>query len=302
MEKVIKFILISFIFIIGLGILILDKMPKDDNIELMLKEWELEINKNFPHETVLGRINGVSFKDKFVIYDLTIYETSYETPNIIEFYKEHYEDFKYMLLYILSALNGIDNNGDKLVYMLFEIDYDIRVVINTKDDKSISWDIKKEELDEFVKQCKLTPTEALRKVLDIQIELVKLNIPVNENSEIQTRNITTEFMASTIEEGCLLIDIKTIDNLIVFEYLVDDTKLDFDFATLRALSQTDEGKMIFAEIFSEDVSFREFLNLIVLSQSNLGIMYKGVTLMDSVEIVLPYTILRNYCTMPKDIL
>ena len=298
MEKVIKFILISFISILILGIFILDKIPKEDNIELMLKEWELEINKNFPHDFELGRINGVSFKDKFVIYDITTYESS----NIIEFYKEHYEDFKYMLLYSFSYLNGTDDNGDKIVYMLFKVDYDIKVVINTIDGKSISWDITKEELEEFLKQCKLTPTEALRKVLNMHIELAKLNIPVNENSEIQVRNITTEFMASTIEEGCLLIDIKTIDNLIVFEYLVDDTKLDFDFATLRALSQTDEGKMIFAEIFSEDVSFREFLNLIVLSQSNLGIMYKGVTLMDSVEIVLPYTILRNYCTMPKDIL
>lgn len=298
MEKVIKFILISFIFIIGLGILILDKMPKDDNIELMLKEWELEINKNFPHDFELGRINGVSFKDKFVIYDITTYESS----NIIEFYKEHYEDFKYMLLYSFSYLNGTDDNGDKIVYMLFKVDYDIKVVINTIDVKSISWDITKEELEEFLKQCKLTPTEALRKVLNMHIELAKLNIPVNVNSEIQTRNLTTEFMASTIEEGCLLIDIKTIDNLIVFEYLVDDTKLDFDFATLRALSQTDEGKMIFAEIFAEDASFREFLNLIVLSQSNLGIMYKGVTSIDSVEIVLPYAILRNYCTIPQDIL
>ena len=65
MEKVIKFILISFISILILGIFILDKIPKEDNIELMLKEWELEINKNFPHDFELGRINGVSFKDKF---------------------------------------------------------------------------------------------------------------------------------------------------------------------------------------------------------------------------------------------
>ena len=301
MEKVIRFILIGFVFG-ALGVLIANEIPRKDSIELMLREWEMEVNKDFPHETPFGRINGVSFKDKFVVYDITIYEKFYPTSNIIEFYKEHYEDFKYMLLYGFSALNGIDNNVNKLVYLLFKVDYDIRVVVNIKDDKSISWDIKKEEFDEFLKQCKLTPTEALRKVLDIQIELVKLNIPVNVNSEIQNRNITTEFMASTIEEGYLLIDIKTIDNLIVFEYLVDDTNLDFDFATLRALSQTDEGKMIFAEIFAEDASFREFLNLFVVSQSNLGIMYKGITSMDAVEIVLPYTILRKYCTIPQDIL
>ncbi len=298
MEKVIRFILISFVSILLLGIFIFDKMPKDENIELMLKEWELEINKNFPHDFELGRINGVFFKDKFVIYDGTTYGTS----DIIDFYTEHYDDLKDILMYSLYCLNGTDRNGDKFVYMLFKIDYDTRFILNTIDGKSISWDTTKEELDEFFEQCEANPTEALKKVLDIDIKLAKLSFPVDENSEIQVRSLTTDFIASTLEDGICLIDIKTIDNLIVFEYLVDDTKLDFDFATLRALSQTDEGKMIFAEIFSEDVSFREFLNLIVLSQSNLGIMYKGVTLMDSVEIVLPYTILRNYCTMPKDIL
>ena len=298
MEKVIKFILISFISILILGIFILDKMPKEDNIELMLKEWELEINKNFPHDFELGRINGVSFKDKFVIYDIT----TYGTFDIIDFYTEHYGVLKNQLMYSLYCLNGTDCNGDKLVYLLFKTDYDIRTIINTIDGKSISWDITKEELDEFFTQCKANPTEALKKVIDIDIKLAKLSFPVDENSEIQVRSLTTDFIASTLEDGVYLIDIKSIDNLIEFEYLVDDTKLDFDFVDLRALSQTYEGKIIFAEIFAKDASFREFLNRMVLSQSTLGIKYKGVTSNDSVEFVLPYTILRKYCTLPQDIL
>lgn len=46
---------------------------------------------------------------------------------------------------------------------------------------------------------------------------------------------------------------------------------------------------------SEDADMMEFMNMLVLSQSNLIYRMKNVSSTDSVDVTIPYVILKNNC-------
>ena len=301
MEKVIKFILSSFVCIISvvvLGVIVLDFFKKISNdLENQLEDWQVELKKELPYKTLFGKIDSVFFEDRNVICIIKPKDISNTTTfvsdfyqkdekfNVINFYSAHYDDVKELLMYVFTVCNGNDN---KLVDILLKEEYDLRIVIKNDDVDSVCWDIQRYELEKILESPKIEPKEIYKKIVNLEVNIFKSNICIE--------TITDEVIDATVKNGIYPSNLHFVNDTIEYEILIDDTKTDFEI--LRERTQTYQGKEEFLMLFLEDKSFRDLLNLMVIAELDLNFKFIGVFSSDSLIINIPNPILKKYSVVP----
>ena len=88
---------------------------------------------------------------------------------IMQVYSDNYDEFKDMLKYSFIEMNGQGSLGNTFAHSLETKGLNISFKISTENKKSMSWNITGKDLSTFVDSCKLSPTTALKKVIDMQI-------------------------------------------------------------------------------------------------------------------------------------
>ncbi len=58
----------------------------------------------------------------------------------------------------------------------------------------------------------------------------------------------------------------------------------------------------FVQEFTQDKDIQEFIDLLVISRSNMVLVYRDGDSNKQVSIKLPYIILRNHCKVPQELL
>lgn len=199
-------------------------------------------------------------------------------------------------------MNGQGNLGNTFAHSLETKGLNICFKVSTENKKSMSWNITGKELSAFVDSCKLSPTTALKKVIDMQIKIANLKLPITTSDSPKATTVAINSIVGDVkDESCLLQSIKYEGNNLLFEYKVNEEGAK-DIKKLKD-REDDLGYMdALVQELVQDKDMLEFIGMLAISHSNMVLVYRESKSNEQISIKIPYIILRNHCKVPLELL
>ena len=300
MEKLFRYTIAILIVFTLTGIFIALNKPRPKltfNDKIRLSKIIAECNADLPREIgTIGYLDSMSFADETVTYSVRVKGND----KIMQVYSDNYDEFKDMLKYFFIEMNGQGNLGNAFPHSLEAKGLNICFKVSTENKKSMSWNITGKELSTFVDSCKLSPTTALKKVIDMQIKIVNLKLPVTTSDSSKATTVAINSIVGDVkDESCFLQSIKYEGNNLLFEYKVNDEGAK-DIKKLKDRENDLEFMYALVQELAQDKDVLEFIGLLAISHSNMVLVYKNSA--KQISLKLPYIILRNHCKIPEDLL
>ena len=302
MDKLFKYIIAVLIVCTLIGIFIALNMPRPKltfSDKMKLSQIIAECNTDLPREIgTIGYLDSVSFADETVTYAVSVKGDD----RIMQVYSDNYDEFKDMLKYSFIEMNGQRNLGNTFAHSLETKGLNICFKISMENKKSMSWNITGKELSTFVDSCKLSPTTALKKVIDMQIKIANLKLPVSASDSPKATTVAINSIVGDVkDESCLLQSIKYEGNNLLFVYKVHEEGAK-DIKRLKD-REDDLGYMdALVQEVVQDKDVLEFIGMLAISHSNMVLVYRESKSNEQISIEMPYTILRNHCKVPQELL
>lgn len=302
MDKLFKYIIAIFIACTLTGIFIALNIPRSKltfNEKMRLSKIIAECNTDLPREIgTIGYLDSMSFADGTITYAVSVKGDD----RIIQVYSDNYDEFKDMLKYSFIEMNGQGNLGNTFAHSLETKGLNICFKVSTENKKSMSWNITGKELSTFVDSCKLSPTTALKKVIDMQIKIANLKLPVTTSDSQKATTVAINSIVGDVkDESCLLQSIKCEGNNLLFVYKVNEEGAK-DIKRLKDREEDLDFMDAFVQELAQDKDVQEFIGMLALSHSNMVLVYREKASAKQFSLTLPYTILRNHCKVPQDLL
>ena len=302
MEKLFRYTIAILIVFTLTGIFIALNKPRPKltfNDKIRLSKIIAECNADLPREIgTIGYLDSMSFADETITYAVSVKGDD----RIMQVYSDNYDEFKDMLKYSFIEMNGQRNLGNTFAHSLEAKGLDICFKVNTDSNKSKSWTIKGRELSEFVDSCKFSPTTALKRVIDIQIKIANLKLPITTSDSPQATTVAINSIVGDVkDESCLLQAIKYERNNLLFEYKVNDEGMK-NIENLKERENDLKFMDAYVQELTRDKDVQEFIGMLAMSHSNMVLVYRGNDSAKQISLKLPYIILRNHCNMPQDLL
>ena len=302
MDKLFKYIIAIFIACTLTGIFIALNIPRSKltfNEKMRLSKIIAECNTDLPREIgTIGYLDSMSFADETITYAVSVKGDD----RIIQVYSDNYDEFKDMLKYSFIEMNGQGNLGNTFAHSLETKGLNICFKISTENKKSMSWNITGKELSAFVDSCKLSPTTALKKVIDMQIKIANLKLPVTTSDSLKATTVAINSIVGDVkDESCLLQSIKCEGNNLLFVYKVNEEGAK-DIKRLKDREEDLDFMDAFVQELAQDKDVQEFIGMLALSHSNMVLVYREKASAKQFSLTLPYTILRNHCKVPHNLL
>lgn len=218
MEKLFRYTIAILIVFTLTGIFIALNKPRPKltfNDKIHLSKIIAECNADLPREIgTIGYLDSMSFADETITYAVSVKGDD----RIMQVYSDNYDEFKDMLKYSFIEMNGQRNLGNTFAHSLEAKGLDICFKVYTESNKSKSWTITGREISEFVDSCKSSPTTALKRVIDMQIQIANLKLPVTTSDSPKATTVAiNSIVEDTKDESCLLQSIKYEGNNLLFE-------------------------------------------------------------------------------------
>ena len=302
MDKLFKYIIAIFIACALTGVFIALNIPRPKltfNEKMRLSKIIAECNTDLPREIgTIGYLDSMSFADETITYAVSVKGDD----RIIQVYSDNYDEFKDMLKYSVIEMNGQGNLGNIFVHSLETKGLNICFKVSTENKKSMSWNITGKELSTFVDSCKLSPTTALKKVIDMQIKIANLKLPVTTSDSLKATTVAINSIVGDVkDESCLLQSIKCEGNNLLFVYKVNEEGAK-DIKRLKDREEDLDFMDAFVQELAQDKDVQEFIGMLALSHSNMVLVYREKASAKQFSLTLPYTILRNHCKVPHNLL
>lgn len=295
MEKGFKFFLYAFVVILAGSIFFLEVSPIAE--ENKWKQLVSIVNAELPKEIgTIGYLDSITYENRTIYYMVSVNGDS----RISQVYTDNYDDFSEMLKYSILTMNGQHNMADLFANILANDDMNIAVRYYAPDKTFTEWKFSGKELKDFVDYCKISPTEALYKVIDMQVKIANLSLPMKPHDSSSVRSVVINSIESA-DEDCLLQSISHTGDDIIFEYKVDERK-DWDLNMIQKNSANEVFIENMASMMEEDADAKEFLGLIAIAHSNLVIKYIDLRSNKRAEVTIPYHVLRRHCSVPTFLL
>ena len=300
MEKLFKYILAILVVCTLVGIFVALNNPRPKltfNDKIRLRQIITRCNADLPREIgTIGYLDSMSFADETITYAVSVKGDD----RIMQVYSDNYDEFKDMLKYSFIEMNGQGNLGNIFAHSLETKGLNICFKVSTENKKSMSWNITGKELSAFVDSCKLSPTTALKKVIDMQIKIVNLKLPVTTSDSSKATTVAINSIVGDVkDESCFLQSIKYEGNNLLFEYKVNEEGAK-DIKKLKDRENDLEFMDALVQELAQDKDVLEFIGLLAISHSNMVLVYKNSA--KQISLKLPYIILRNHCKIPEDLL
>ena len=300
MEKLFKYILAILVVCTLVGIVVALNNPRPKltfNDKIRLRQIITRCNADLPREIgTIGYLDSMSFADETITYAVSVKGDD----RIMQVYSDNYDEFKDMLKYSFIEMNGQKNLGNTFAHCLEAKGLNICFKVSTENKKSMSWNITGKELSAFVDSCKLSPTTALKKVIDMQIKIVNLKLPVTTSDSSKATTVAINRIVGDVkDESCFLQSIQYEGNNLLFEYKVNDEGAK-DIKKLKDRENDLEFMDALVQELAQDKDVLEFIGLLAISHSNMVLVYKNSA--KQISLKLPYIILRNHCKIPEDLL
>lgn len=302
MDKLFKYIIAIFIACTLIGIFIALNKPRPKltfSDKMKLSQIIAECNANLPREIgTIGYLDSMSFANETITYAVSVKGDD----RIIQVYSDNYDEFKDMLKYSFIEMNGQGNLGNIFAHSLETKGLNICFKVSTENKKSMSWNITGKELSTFVDSCKLSPTTALKKVIDMQIRIANLKLPVTTSDSPKATTVAINSIVGDVkDESCLLQSIKYEGNNLLFVYKVNEEGAK-DIKRLKDREEDLDFMDAFVQELAQDKDVQEFIGMLALSHSNMVLVYREKASAKQFPLTLPYTILRNHCKVPQNLL
>lgn len=302
MDKLFKYIIAIFIACTLIGIFIALNKPRPKltfSDKMKLSQIIAECNANLPREIgTIGYLDSMSFANETITYAVSVKGDD----RIIQVYSDNYDEFKDMLKYSFIEMNGQGNLGNIFAHSLETKGLNICFKVSTENKKSMSWNITGKELSAFVDSCKLSPTTALKKVIDMQIKIANLKLPVTTSDSPKATTVAINSIVGDVkDESCLLQSIKCEGNNLLFVYKVNEEGAK-DIKRLKDREEDLDFMDAFVQELAQDKDVQEFIGMLALSHSNMVLVYREKASAKQFSLTLPYTILRNHCKVPQNLL
>ena len=302
MGKLFKYIIVLLIVCTFIGIFIALNMPRPKltfSDKMKLSQIIAECNANLPREIgTIGYLDSMSFANETITYAVSVKGDD----RIMQVYSDNYDEFKDMLKYSFIEMNGQGNLGNTFAHSLETKGLNICFKVSTENKKSMSWNITGKELSAFVDSCKLSPTTALKKVIDMQIKIANLKLPVTASDSPKATTVAINSIVGNVKaESCLLQSIKYEGNNLLFEYKVNEEGVK-NIERLKDREEDLDFMDAFVQELAQDKDVLEFIGMLATSHSNMVLVYRESKSNEQISIVLPYTILRNHCKVPQNLL
>lgn len=300
MEKLFKYILAILVVCTLVGIFVALNNPRPKltfNDKIRLRQIITRCNADLPREIgTIGYLDSMSFADETITYAVRVKGDD----RIMQVYSDNYDEFKDMLKYSFIEMNGQGSLGNTFAHSLETKGLNICFKVSTENKKSMSWNITGKELSAFVDSCKLSPTTALKKVIDMQIKIVNLKLPVTTSDSSKATTVAINSIVGDVkDESCFLQSIKYEGNNLLFEYKVNEEGAK-DIKKLKDRENDLEFMDALVQELAQDKDVLEFIGLLAISHSNMVLVYKNSA--KQISLKLPYIILRNHCKIPEDLL
>lgn len=267
--------------------------------KMKLSQIIAECNADLPREIgTIGYLDSMSFADETITYAVSV-----KGDNIImQVYSDNYDEFKDMLKYSFIEMNGQGNLGNTFAHCLETKGLNICFKVSTENNKSMSWNITGKELSAFVDSCKLSPTTTLKKVIDTHIKIANLKLPVTTSDSPKATTVAINSIVGNVkDESCLLQEIKYEGNYLLFEYKVNEESMK-DLENLKGREDDLELLNAFVQELAQDKDVLELIGMLAISHSNMVLVYRENASAKQISLTLPYTILRNHCIVPQNLL
>lgn len=302
MDKLFKYIIAIFIACTLIGIFIALNKPRPKltfSDKMKLSQIIAECNTDLPREIgTIGYLDSMSFAGETITYAVSVKGDD----RIIQVYSDNYDEFKDMLKYSFIEMNGQGNLGNIFAHSLETKGLNICFKVSTENKKSMSWNITGKELSTFVDSCKLSPTTALKKVIDMQIRIANLKLPVTTSDSPKATTVAINSIVGDVkDESCLLQSIKYEGNNLLFVYKVNEEGAK-DIKRLKDREEDLDFMDAFVQELAQDKDVQEFIGMLALSHSNMVLVYREKASAKQFSLTLPYTILRNHCKVPQNLL
>ena len=199
-------------------------------------------------------------------------------------------------------MNGQGNLGNAFAHSLEAKGLDICFRVYTESNKSKSWTVTGKELSAFVDSCKLSPTTALKRVIDMQIKIANIGLPITPDASPKATTVAINSIVGDVkDENCLLQAIKYEENNLLFEYKVNEEGMKY-IEYLKGKEDDLDFMDAFVQELAQDKDILEFIGMLAISHSNMVLVYIDNKSSKSVSIKLPYIVLRNHCKVPQELL
>lgn len=300
MEKAFKYFLSIFSIALVIGIIYAIHAPKPQMSifdEQEMRQLIVRLNEDLPREIgTIGYLDSITYSNHTISYIMSVKGDN----GIKQVYTEYYDNFKDLLKYSVLMMNDQRNMGQKFSSILDSKGLDAGVKIYTPDGTYTSWTITGTELKNFVDGCRLNPTEALHRVIEMEVKIANLTLPMKPGEGSSVRTVTLNSIESDDEAGFLLLSIAYIGNSLVLEYDVDEHENDLNLIDENATSI--EYIETLASIMAEDADVSEFFGLVSIAHTNIVLKCIGRTSKKVVEITIPYHVIKKYCKVPSYLL
>lgn len=302
MDKLFKYIIAVLIACTLVGIFVALNMSRPKltfNDKIRLNQIIAECNADLPREIgTIGYLDSVSFADETITYAVSVKGDD----SIMQIYSDNYDEFKDMLKYSFIEMNGQKNLGNAFAQSLEAKGLKVCFKVSNKNKKSMSWNITGKELSTFVDSCKLSPTTALKKVIDMQIKIANLKLPITTSASPQATTVAINSIVGDVkDESCLLQSIKYEGNNLLFEYKVNEEGAK-DIKKLKGREEYLGYMDALVQELVQDKDILEFIGMLAISHSNMVLVYRESKSNEQISIEMPYTILRNHCKVPQELL
>ena len=302
MEKLFKYILAILVVCTLVGIFVALNNPRPKltfNDKIRLRQIITRCNADLPREIgTIGYLDSMSFADETITYAVSVKGDD----RIMQVYSDNYDEFKDMLKYSFIEMNGQRNLGNTFAHSLEAKGLDICFKVYTESNKSKSWTITGREISEFVDSCKSSPTTALKRVIDMHIQIANLKLPVTTSDSPKATTVAiNSIVEDTKDESCLLQSIKYEGNNLLFEYKVNEEGVK-NIERLKDREEDLDFMDAFVQELAQDKDVLEFIGMLALSHSNMVLVYRENASAKQFSLTLPYTILRNHCKVPQNLL
>ncbi len=298
MEKAFKYIVIAFIICTLVGITIAINAPRPKlsfNERLKMSEIIAKCNADLPCEIgTIGYLDSVSFAEETITFHARVNGDG-------KIMSDNYDDFKDKLKYSLLVMNGQKNLGGIFAYLLRDKGLNICLKVCTENQMSMNWKITSDEFRTFTDSCKSSPTEALHKIMDMQIKLANLKLPLSPYENTQVASITTNsLIGNGANEDYLLQSIKHKGNDILIEYKVKENEMK-DIEEVKGKLSNLNFMNAWVQNLAQNKDILELIGMLAISRSNMLLVYRGMTSGKQVSVKIPYNILRNNCNIPQEL-
>lgn len=302
MDKLFKYIIVLLVVCTIVGIFVALNVPRPKltlSDKMKLSQIIAECNADLPREIgTIGYLDSMSFADETVTYSVRVKGND----KIMQVYSDNYDEFKDMLKYSFIEMNGQGNLGNAFAHSLEAKGLDICFRVYTESNKSKSWTVTGKELSAFVDSCKLSPTTALKRVIDMQIKIANIGLPITPDASPKATTVAINSIVGDVkDENCLLQAIKYEENNLLFEYKVNEEGMKY-IEYLKGKEDDLDFMDAFVQELAQDKDILEFIGMLAISHSNMVLVYIDNKSSKSVFIKLPYIVLRNHCKVPQELL